>query len=811
MDDINVKVTAETDAANLRFRNVAAEMQRMSQGFSAGSAEVKKLDDRLSGLLTRVDPAYKATKQLSDAVGLLDANLEAGNLSAAQHAGMMGKLEAAFKEATSGATGLGHGSAGVTRELIVLGHEAVSGNFSRMPGSVMVLASRMGGLSLATLGMGAAVGGTALVLYEWIAAAEHADAAARSFQVTLEGYSKGGQVSRDQFEQMVEQLRALPGVSHEAAEGIVAEFTRTRNISGPLMQELTEIVADFAAGTGQDATKAAKMLADALNEPAEGAKKLQKEFGFLTPQQIELIENFTRLGRTMDAQQVLVDSLADRYGGKLVQSLSAAQRGINALGNAFNIFKQIFTDPEKAGSDFARSIGFGAPLPSTNVPKGFLSDADAARNVKGSPDDIAAQNRLVEKGLDLEKSMGLLTARRADLEGKIAQLKEAQRAAESLGDSAAAAKFARDAAEAQKELAALKEKGSAAATAALNKARREAEQAAKEDRDLGKLAEEASRQHAAAEYEIKRQEIEGRRQLGLISAEDELQQLRQLKQEEYHVQLAALQAEYRLMEAKPVEQQKVNNRILALQGKFQIDMRRMQNQMALESKKTWDGILNPIGQSFSSAIRGMITGTTTLRQAVANVGAGIVGSFADAGLKMVGKWAESKLAMIGWTKLLGLTEDATAAETAAAQAAATAAQGYATVGTHAAEAGSAAYASTAAIPIIGPELAPAAAAAAYAGAMSFSSGIALPSAAGGWEVPKDTLAMVHENEMILPAPLSDKIRNMTEPGGGSGEVHLHVHAIDAASVHKLFMNNGAAIAAAMKQQARNFNPNTRPS
>ena len=35
----------------------------------------------------------------------------------------------------------------MTREFIVLGHEVVSGNFSRIPGSLMVLASRSGALT----------------------------------------------------------------------------------------------------------------------------------------------------------------------------------------------------------------------------------------------------------------------------------------------------------------------------------------------------------------------------------------------------------------------------------------------------------------------------------------------------------------------------------------------------------------------------------------------------------------------------------------------------------------------------------------
>jgi hypothetical protein len=54
-------------------------------------------------------------------------------------------------------------TAGSTRELIVLAHEAVSGNFSRMPGSFMVLMERVGGLhdALRTLATPLGMVGTA--------------------------------------------------------------------------------------------------------------------------------------------------------------------------------------------------------------------------------------------------------------------------------------------------------------------------------------------------------------------------------------------------------------------------------------------------------------------------------------------------------------------------------------------------------------------------------------------------------------------------------------------------------------------------
>ena len=50
--------------------------------------------------------------------------------------------------------------------------------------------------------------------------------------------------------------------------------------------------------------------------------------------------------------------------------------------------------------------------------------------------------------------------------------------------------------------------------------------------------------------------------------------------------------------------------------------------------------------------------------------------------------------------------------------------------------------------------------------MAAAGGIA--SAAGGWVVPSDQLAMVHQNEMILPANISQGLQSMISANGGGG-------------------------------------------
>lgn len=119
---------------------------------------------------------------------------------------------------------------------------------------------------------------------------------------------------------------------------------------------------------------------------------------------------------------------------------------------------------------------------------------------------------------------------------------------------------------------------------------------------------------------------------------------------------------------------------------------------------------------------------------------------------------------------------------------------FSDISASAARAGAAAFASTAAIPIIGPGLAPAAGAAAYSGAMSFASGLAVASAARGFDIPAgiNPVTQLHAREMVLPEKHADVIRGLAGAAGGGGTGgarHVHVHAVDAPSVDRLFMDN----------------------
>src|SRR6185437_2511372 len=142
----------------------------------------------------------------------------------------------------------------------------------------------------------------------------------------------------------------------------------------------------------------------------------------------------------------------------------------------------------------------------------------------------------------------------------------------------------------------------------------------------------------------------------------------------------------------------------------------------------------------------MTTISRTLQQTLSRVVDAILADFLRMLERMVANWIMQHVFM----QVFGI---ATQKTTTAANITGSAAEGAA-----------AAYASAAAIPVVGWTMAPAVAADAYANILGFE---ALNAFAAGGIVPDDSLAFVHKNEMVLPANLSSGLSQMID-GADSG-------------------------------------------
>ena len=278
--------------------------------------------------------------------------------------------------------------------------------------------------------------------------------------------------------------------------------------------------------------------------------------------------------------------------------------------------------------------------------------------------------------------------------------------------------------------------------------------------------------------------------------------------------LKALQTEYNLDKGKPVEQKKTLDQMAAAQrahdstmqdlddkaARHEFDLLKELNEQCLALKKESDKkmeaqekaaqkineqIYKETEKQFKTVIDGMTNGWDTGIQKMLHSQMSFKDGMLGA-LKQIEDQTEKTVINMGiqWVKDAALREAmALKAHFAQNQVAAK-------------DAAANAYASAAEIPFVGWIIAPVAAAAAYSATIAF--------AEGGWDrVPADQVAMVHKNEMVLPANIAEPVRQMAAAGGGGGQTHIHIHAMDSQSFTTALNNNIGGLRDSLYRALRN--------
>ena len=327
------------------------------------------------------------------------------------------------------------------------------------------------------------------------------------------------------------------------------------------------------------------------------------------------------------------------------------------------------------------------------------------------------------------------------------------------------------------------------------------------------------------ESEMHRQALEDERKAA--------QEKKRLMDEGYRTFKATIDAEREAAAGNIAEQirldQQLVDRARQLYGQdsanFQEALRKKTADMKAEIDKqmvTYTKLTTTIGNSFDQMFRGMLEGTQNFRQSMLRLTASLIEDFALMAFRSAETWAltqirntlvtEQSEALQTAAVAAGASEQTAIKTAAAAEGRATeAAVGSASVFADAHKAAAGAYAAVAGIPFVGPVLAPVAAATAYGAVLAFD----VFSAAGGMDIGPgvNPITQLHEKEMVLPAGLSERVRNMTDSGGGGGDVHIHgpfVQAIDTQTGMKFLMANIPKFSKAVGEYMAK-NPSARPA
>jgi len=294
-----------------------------------------------------------------------------------------------------------------------------------------------------------------------------------------------------------------------------------------------------------------------------------------------------------------------------------------------------------------------------------------------------------------------------------------------------------------------------------------------------KLADEAYRQT--------QENLASELKLHQITQDQETQSLLAALDKRRQAELASLDAEAQIGGLSKAQYQKIADEKLLIDAKYKVDHDKIVNQGLQADVKAWESTLAPLQSAFDSQLKGLLAGTTSWATAMKNIFADLVMDI----IKAFEKIAFEKLAL----SLANMFGDPAAMIAGATRAITTSVgQLYA---------GEAAFFA----PTLGPA-APAAAAGVAAGVQATAISMAALDT-GAWSIPREGMAMLHPNEMVLPPAAAQTFRDMASgngvlPGGGNN-ITFQVSALDGPGVQAFFQKNASLIARVL-QAHMNQNP-----
>ena len=193
---------------------------------------------------------------------------------------------------------------------------------------------------------------------------------------------------------------------------------------------------------------------------------------------------------------------------------------------------------------------------------------------------------------------------------------------------------------------------------------------------------------------------------------------------------------------------------------------------------------DPLREGLAGAFKAMITGASSFADIVSGVADQVLSSLTRMAADALISWISAQLGMTTATTAGATARTAVETGAAATSVGLTAGTALSQIGANAASAFAGAYAAIAGIPVVGPFLAPAVAAAAFAGVMAVGSKVF--SARGGMaNVPEDGMPFeLHREEMVLPAWMARPFRDTLQAARGvrTGQVGIATATVGARAI-----------------------------
>lgn len=289
-----------------------AEIQAENELAAAAQKSIDIQNKYISTMEQRVAGMIATNEQLA----LSKARELELNEAQTAHVQAMGASIDSYKKGQAAGEGFTNMTAGARRELIVLGHEVMTGNFSRIPGSLVVMAERFGSLNamigtllnpINLIGGAVVVMGLATVK-AFMDGAKESEQFANTLALTNNavGLTIGGM--HDLSAEIANTTTLTIGQSKELANHIA----QTGQFTATTVKEITTLTAEYGQATGESLKVAGDKMTKAFEDPAKGVLELNHQLNALTFEEEQHIIALAKTGDLLGAQQELYEKLQSR-------------------------------------------------------------------------------------------------------------------------------------------------------------------------------------------------------------------------------------------------------------------------------------------------------------------------------------------------------------------------------------------------------------------------------------------------------------------------------------------------------------------
>lgn len=311
-----------------------------TEGLSEATQKLLNRYDPLGTKLRQLEADYIALNKAS-AAGLLgpatgDKSIkifDSLNDQLAKTKDLMAAAGVATQGNADKAISLGLNTAYARRELLVLGHEAMNGNFSRMPGTFMALAGHSNILTVAfhpvTLGILAIAAAAGVMITAMVQGGHEM----KAMNDALASTSNFAQLTRQGMLDMSQSVADSGKLTVGTAKDIITQVVASGRYGSENVQAMAVLTERYAAVTGESIDKVTPKLIQMFEKPTQASEKLNQQYHYLGVTELERIKNLEQTGRVQEAVTLAVQALTNALP-EHSQNLSRIERNWIAIKKA---------------------------------------------------------------------------------------------------------------------------------------------------------------------------------------------------------------------------------------------------------------------------------------------------------------------------------------------------------------------------------------------------------------------------------------------------------------------------------------------